>query len=163
MGTSGSATERGRETVFNAVEVHREGFNRDRLRDRASLHVIVISDENDSTSEAAVPIVEFAEYLSTLEFSTGMTTFNSIVNPSDCGINCGGGTPGDAYLRLTRHVGGIDWDIRRGNWDELLDLPGVQAAGLKREFFMSQLPDLDTLEIWTVFDGHRTDLYREGD
>ena len=50
----------------------------------------------------------------------------------------------------TAAVGGIEWSICNENWDTVLDELGMQAAGLKREFFLSAIPVVDTIDVLVV-------------
>ena len=54
------------------------------------------------------------------------------------------GTP---YLELTDAIGGIPWNINSLNWSVVLDRLGVQASGLRREFFLTRLPVPGTITV----------------
>ena len=41
---------------------------------------------------------------------------------------------------MTRAIGGIEWSICNPDWGQVLEDLGMQAAGLKREFFLSEVP-----------------------
>ena len=162
LGTLGSTTERGREASFSALETHANGYNQGWYRRRATLHQIVVSDEDDSSSELAVPLQEFGTYLLGLKPEQDMVTWSSIVTPPNCSPSCGDGSPGLAYLTLSREVGGISWDIRTQDWSGLLQELGMVASGTSREFFLSRLPDEDTIEVWSVDPDGDEDTWREG-
>jgi hypothetical protein len=53
------------------------------------------------------------------------------------------------------------WSICSSDWSTVLDELGMQAAGLKREFFLSQLPVEDSIEVWVVYEGV-TYTFQEG-
>ena len=156
MGTSGSGDERGREAVYSAIELKKNGPNKDFIRDRASLHIVLISDENDHSTNNPIGRNEFGEYLLDLKPNSDNVTFSSIVHPES--FSNGGvftdEEPGVDYLWLTRNVGGIEWDIRTNEWDTVLELLGVQASGLKREFFLSQLPVEGSIEVTVQYEGY---------
>ena len=57
------------------------------------------------------------------------------------------------YSAITDLVGGIKWSICNDDWGEVLELLGIQAAGLKREYFLSQLPVPDTIVVSVVEEG----------
>jgi hypothetical protein len=156
LGIGGSGDERGREAVYNAVELKKESTtNKGFLRKKASLHVVLISDENDHSTSNPIGRGEFAEYLLDLKGDPELVTFSSIVNQEGC---CGGGAfsdeePGSDYMWITDQVGGIKWDIRSSDWAEVLEALGVQASGLKREFFLSELPVEGTIRVWVDYEG----------
>ncbi|MBW2255177.1 MAG: hypothetical protein JRI25_11330, partial [Deltaproteobacteria bacterium] len=59
---------------------------------------------------------------------------------------------GTDYLAVTRAVGGIEWSICDEHWDQALEQLGMQAAGLRREFFLSRVPVVDTIRMWVELD-----------
>ncbi|MFK7926693.1 MAG: hypothetical protein AB8H79_00780, partial [Myxococcota bacterium] len=150
MGIDGSGAERGRDQAWGAIELigRKEGqYNYGFYRDDASLAIIVISDEDDYSSIKTVP--EFADWMKGLKSDPGMVTFSSIVGfPGGCAIE-----EGRDYLAITRSVGGIEWDICNSDWSQVLEDLGVQAAGLKREFFLSAVPVEGTIEVRVDTDG----------
>ena len=149
MGISGSGDEQGREAVYTAIERLENGYNQGFIREAAGLHIVLISDENDGSGNDVIGKREFAEYLLDLKPSANNVTFSSIVITDD--LNLGGLVAdeqvGSDYLWVTNKVGGIEWDIRSDRWDLVLEQLGVQASGLKREFFLSQLPVENTIQV----------------
>jgi len=152
LGTSGHSDESGRATTYRAIELKKDTYNDGFIREEAGLHIIVISDEQDSSSNDPISKGEFISYLNTLKPTEEMVTFSSIVQPPNCGF-CGGGSAGTHYIDVTNSVGGILWDINEPDWSTVLEQLGVQAAGLKREFFLSELPVIDTIEVWIEENG----------
>lgn len=149
LGTSGSADERGREAAYAALEVQADQYNAGFLRDDAALHIVFVSDENDHST--GITVGEFVEYLTTLKWNEDMVTASSIVSPNPtCPIAA---EPGDAYIAITQAVGGIMWSICEQEWVDVLEQLGIQASGLKREYFLSQLPVDGTIEVWVVENG----------
>ena len=154
LGTRGSGMERGLEAVFSAISVH-DGcdHNRDFYRRDASLSVIVISDEQDHTQQPILP--EFIDWLANLKQNIDDVTFSSIVCLEDDSLN---GIPcsvnpsvapsiGSKYISVTNAVGGVLWDIREYDWSQVLEQLGLQAAGLRTEFFLRDLPVPETIEV----------------
>ncbi len=159
MGVNGSATERGRDSAWSALVTKRETDNAGFFRDEASLALIVISDENDYS--VMVTIDEFASWMNNLKPEPEMTTFNSIVGP--LGGCATAAEPGRDYLQVTEQVGGIEWSICTNDWASLLTALGMQAAGLKREFYLSQIPVADSIAVAvTEPDGLEYDDFYEG-
>lgn len=158
LGISGSGIERGIEAAFTAIAVHGNngsGHNENFYREDANLSIIAISDEEDFSVEPALP--EFIDWLTNLKKDVDMVNFSSIVclQPGSLnGIPCGqvpsAVSVGAKYMSVTQAVGGILWDIREDDWDPVLDQLGIQAAGLKTEFFLTDLPVVETLDVWVV-------------
>ena len=61
--------------------------------------------------------------------------------------DCGTTERGTGYLEVTKQVGGVEWSICTDDWAGLLEELGLQAAGLKREFYLSLAPVEDTISV----------------
>ena len=163
LGTYGSAYEKGRAQVYGALDLNRDTDNAGFYRDEAYLMVVAISDEDDSSGvvgaydysnipdiPAIVEPVAFADWMKGLKKNEEMVSFSSIVGPeSGCSTAI---EPGTEYLEVTRLVGGIEWSICDPNWDQVLEELGMQAAGLKREFFLTEVPVAETIAVRVVND-----------
>jgi len=164
MGAHGSAHEKGVGAAYTALETLRFDYNEGFLREDASLHIIVISDEDDHTDDRIISQEEFTDYLLNLKEDTETVTFSSVVNEQDC---CSGrkaeGEPGTAYMQLTEDIGGIQWPITSEDWSTVLMELGILAAGLKGEFFLSQLPVLGTITVQVTEDGETTEYFEGTD
>ncbi|HMV66803.1 MAG TPA: hypothetical protein PKA64_08135 [Myxococcota bacterium] len=150
LGTNGSSDERGRRAAHMALtDPNLSGYNAGFYRDNASLHLIVISDELDSSGNDPTSN-EFINFLNALKPDPEMVTFSSIVGPE---AGCATSDSGRDYLRITEAVGGISESICRDDWSQVLEQLGLQAAGLKREYFLSEVPVPGTIEVWVEQDG----------
>lgn len=150
LGTNGSSDERGRRAAHMALtDPNLSGYNAGFYRDSASLHLVVISDELDSSGNDPTSN-EFINFLNSLKEDPEMVTFSSIVGPE---AGCATSDSGRDYLRVTEAVGGISESICRDDWSQVLEQLGLQAAGLKREYFLSEVPVDGTLEVWVEQDG----------
>jgi len=145
MPALGVDTEQGTDATYAALETQRMDYNLGFLREKSSVHVIVISDEWDSSEMAAE---ELASYLNGLRQDPDMVTFSSISRP-------------DSYVNVTNMVGGIHHPILETDWGLVLEQLGLQAAGLKREYFLSRLPVPDTIVV-TVQEGENVFSFSEG-
>ena len=147
LGTSGSADETGRDAAYAAIEINPNGANDGYYREEASLHMVAISDEEDHSN--AIPLGEFITWLDTLKWSDDMVTFSSIVSPSP--VCSGASEAGNNYLAVTQAIGGISSSIcNEDAWGEVLEQLGIQASGLKREYFLSDLPVPGTIVVEVV-------------
>jgi hypothetical protein len=137
MGTTGSGTEKGMGAVYLALEINQDNTNAGFYRDEAALHTIIISDEPDLTPGNVIEQGEFENWYDGLKADVDDRTFSSIVDPQI----------GAKYKNITMNIGGITWDIKQEQWGLVLEQLGVQAAGLKREYFLSQLPIEGTITV----------------
>jgi len=145
MGTSGSGWEAGLDAAWAAVVTHGNGTNNGFYREDAAFAMIVISDEEDSSTGTSVP--EFISWADALKPSSEMVSFSSIVWQDQCGNGPWGETIGTRYMAVTDAVGGIKWPICNSNWDSVLTELGMQAAGLRREFYLSSVPVVDSIQV----------------
>ena len=154
MGTSGSGSEQGLDSSYSALEEHRNGFNQGFYRDDAILNIIVISDEEDQSND--IGLSEYISWLRNLKRDEEDVTFSSIVCLQVGTLNnvtCNTGifsamTVGSRYVTVTQALNGVLWDIRETDWAEVLEELGELAVGLKREFFLSDIPIPETLNVW---------------
>ena len=166
MGTSGSWTERGRDATYEGIEVLGDTFNEGFYREDASLSVVLISDEDDYSSN--ISLQEFISWMVNLKSDPELVTFSSIVNLFEPACPPVSGFPpevGEDYLAATSAVGGITWPICDSEWETVLNELGMQAAGLKREFFLADIPVAETLDVWVVEpseDGGNTYSFKQG-
>lgn len=149
VGTEGSGKERGLETTYVSMEELGDSFNSGMFRDNSELHTIVLSNEDNSET----PLItknEFIDWYDKVRENEDDRTFNSIVClPNSVGDMCSSGlvSVGAAYLDVTDEIGGIKWDIAHEDWAALLDQLGAQASGLRREYFLSQIPVEGTIAV----------------
>lgn len=134
LGTTGRFPERGLGGTYLALEVERDRANAGFYRDEAALHTICISDEPDFTQIISQP--EYEDWYDGLK-PEEERTFSAIIDPNR----------GTDYVVTAQGIGGIVWSLSDQNWPQVLELLGLQAAGLKREYFLSQLPVRDTIRI----------------
>jgi hypothetical protein len=145
MGVNGRYPEQGRGAALAAVTEHQQRDNQGFLRDEAALAVIVISDDDDYSPHAQ------SEYISSfkgLKSRPDLVSYSSIVGfERPC---TGWVTEGKKYREVTAALGGLEWDLCDRDWASVLDQLGIRIAGLKREFFLSQTPDVTTIDPWVV-------------
>ncbi|NCG21698.1 MAG: hypothetical protein GWP91_22000 [Rhodobacterales bacterium] len=147
LGTGGSSNEQGRDAAYSAIAINPGNYNDGFYREDASLHMVAISDEEDHSN--AIPLGEFINWLDTLKWSEDMVTFSSIVSPRP--VCAGAAEPGDNYNAITQAIGGITAPIcDEDGWGDVLEQLGIQASGLKREYFLSDLPVPGTIEVEVI-------------
>ena len=57
------------------------------------------------------------------------------------------------YIRYTNRLGGIFWPICDDDWPAVLEQLGIQASGLAREYYLSELPVPGTIEVYVIDNG----------
>lgn len=159
MGTNGSASEAGLDAAWTALVELSNSYNAGFYRPDAGLSIVVISDEDDQSRHPSLS--EFISWMLTVKAEPAVATFSSIVGPDR---GCATADAGTTYLEVTRQVGGIEWSICDSDWSTVLTELGLQAAGLKREFFLSSLPVEDTIVVSVLEpDGDLIDFERDAD
>lgn len=161
MGTGGSGIEKGRDAAYSAIEIRKNGYNAGFIREEATLNIIAVSDEEDQSTD--IGLNEFINWYLNLKSYSDMVSFSSIVSP---GNGCDT-TAGNNYLAITSAIvaaggSGIEWSICSDQWDSLLEQLGLQASGLRREYFLSQLPIPETIAV-TVKEDDIYYAFVEGD
>ena len=141
LGTNGSSDERGTDAAWAALIDNASGTNVGFPRDEADLSIVIISDERNWSRDHSVN--EFASWMNGLK-PDGSVYFSSVVG---LGNTCRTAERGTGYLEVTAQVGGIEWDICSTDYASLLDELGLQAAGLKNEFFLSLVPVEESIEV----------------
>ena len=158
LGTGGSGNEQGILAAYAAMELQQE-WNDGFWRDNAAIHLITVSDEPDNSPNDPVTLIEFSGYLNGLRADPELIAYHSIVGAAN--NNCGIGS-GTRYIDITDRVGGVFWDLCDEDWGGALEAIGLESAGLKREYFLSERPVPGTVQV-TVEENGYTSLFKEYD
>lgn len=145
VGTEGYL-ERSHDATYAALETEKDGYNRGFLRERSSVHVIAINDYNESSEMTSD---ELAVFLNGLRADPDDVTYSCIVAYS-----------WPEYVAVTEKVGGVTWNFDYPDWSGMLEQLGELSAGLKREYFLSQLPVPGTIEV-SVTEGGGSQRFEE--
>jgi hypothetical protein len=155
LGSDGSGCEKGLGAAYRALEDQWE-YNAGFYREDAAIHTIIVSDEEDQTEDDNPPVItlrEFENWYDGLKDDVEARTFSSIVCTeagSNNGASCSTFNIGDRYMQVTDSIGGLTWDILDENFGVLLDELGLLAAGLKVEYFLSNVPVPETIEVSVI-------------
>jgi hypothetical protein len=162
LGTGGSHNEEGILAGYAAFELQPE-WNAGFLRANSSINIIVVSDESDVSPNSPITLGEYEEYLNGLRADPEMVSYNGIVSPTEPAFPCeGANSPGDRYIDVINKVGGVFWSRCDEDWPAALELMGLTAAGLKREYFLTQVPVPGTVQV-SVENGGYTHVFTEYD
>ncbi len=156
QGANGSADERGFDAAYAALtDPLLTGYNAGFLRgDDTALAAIVVSDENDASSMSAS---SFASWFSSLKSDSDLVSFSAICG--DRGLGCSdwtnwssgmvSATGGGEYIDAADATGGIFQSICTDNFDDALAYLGLEAAGMKTTWTLSQAPEnVSELSVW---------------
>ena len=127
--------------------------NQGLVREDASLSVVVVTDEDDSTELASRVVEQF--FLSVKGFDNPeQFRFHSIIYPTTSDEDCEEsffGTPGFRYADMSRRTGGLIFNICRDDWRPILDNLGIDTFIPKTRWSLSQTADPATMTV--VVDG----------
>jgi hypothetical protein len=146
LGTGGWFEERGRDAMFAALDLRvdeptNEGF----YRHSAALDVIFVSDENDQST--LITRSEFEQWLDGLKWSDEMLSLHAITAPDLNGACSTAYEIGEAYQHYAAYTEGVEFSICEADWEPMLDTLGLQASGLKREYFLTKIPVVESIEV----------------
>ncbi len=145
-----SRVERGLDAMRLALgEDLLSGDNSGFLRANASLFVIVISDEND---HSIGPVEYYSRWLEHLKGAGNENTvsMSAIVGQSPDG--CAGAEAGDRYLHVQVDTGGLFHSICSEDYGPIVEELGINAAGLRRKFYLSEGAQADTIQVLNYSD-----------
>ena len=157
LGTDGSHLERALDAIYTAIALMADQQNAGFYRSEASLALIVISDEDDYSTD--ITVTGFIDWFESLKEEPGQRSFSAIVSmDTDCPTE-----PGLDYLDIADQVQGSTASICTIVWEEAMDTLGLALSGLQREFFLSELPVEETIDIRVQEPGEETIVFADGE
>ncbi len=159
LGINGNGNESGRDGAYVALEVRgapgalNEGFE----RSHASLHLIMVSDEEDRSDITSVD--EYIQWLLTRKSSPDEVTSSSFIWEPGCPVS-NTESEGLDYKAVTNAVGGVIALICTDDWEGPMNELGLQASGATREYFLSEIPVPGTIRVY-VKDGELVQEFEE--
>jgi hypothetical protein len=152
VGSGGSGDERGLDAAYTAMtDPLKSSDNAGFLRSDSAIAVIVVSDEDDSSSMSSGT---YTKWFESLRSDTSMTTFNSIVGDSGLGCfeNWVEASAGTKYIEITDATGGAFLSICSADFEDAVTTISQASAGLDVVFALSETPsDISQMEV--VVDG----------
>jgi hypothetical protein len=141
-----SSTEKGRLAIHTALErAAPGGTNHGFFRDDPAiyLHVVIVSDEDDGTTDAELTEATLVQELRDLKPLADRLSLSAVVP-----VDRHGTTPAPSYVRLAEALGGVVAPLEEGGWSELNGMLGeLLAPPPMQEFFLSFQPELSSLEV----------------
>lgn len=153
LGVGGAFPEKGLGATYKCLEEKRDTVNAGFYREEASLHTIIISDEPDYTQASLITQPEYEQWYDGLKETSEDRSFSGIISP----------TGGARYAQTIDFVGGIEESVLVPDWSGVLERLGIQAAGLKREYFLSGVPVPGTISVAVVIRSGPTLSFDEGE
>ena len=130
LGSSGSATEKGFEAMQLALtEPLLSGNNAGFMRENAALAAIVVTDEDNSSSQSAN---SFVNWLEALKPDPALTTFSAICE--QLFVSC------SKYASAADATGGITGDIASSDYSTIMDQIALTTAGMTVSFDLESVP-----------------------
>lgn len=144
LGTDGARLEKGLESIYTALDRLADNENEGFYRPEAYLAVVVISDEDDYSTN--ITVTAFKDWLGDLKNELDKVTFSAVVSTEDgCPEE-----PGLDYVDVAENFDGVIASICDTDWDAVVSDLGLAAAGLQREFFLSDIPVEGSIEVEVV-------------
>ncbi len=124
------------------------GYNRGFLRDDAALELVFLSDEEDQSPARVSFYIDFLKSIKGFR-NEGLLHASAIVGPRGraCESNFGSAASGERYIDVVDATGGTFHSICIQDYGPALDAIGNRAFGLRVQFFLSRVPDPDTLVV----------------
>ena len=147
MGTAGHFNESGRDAAYAALTVLNNGFNAGFSRPNAPQHMVVLSDEDDHSTQ--VTLNDFISWMSAFKSEPEMTVWHSIVSPQP--VCPDAAEAGVAYLDLSTATLGMTASICAQDYGPLMSALAQQIQPHSPSdlvFELSEEPDPATLEVW---------------
>jgi len=155
-GTSGSGTERGLDAAFEALDPGVgliSTTNAGLVRPGSNLSIIVVSDENDSSS---INPPAFIPWLDAYQGDPDLSSLSIVGGPKSGLFPClallGGvsANPVPRYWNVARNTGGIHANLCNLNFDQIVQQLSTVAAGLRINYELAGIPDDPTTIVVTV-------------
>lgn len=136
-GTGGHLTEMARGPVYVALEEKRYTTHKDFLREHASLHVIVISDEDDQTSSSIISQTEFIAWMNAFKTNKDQVTYSGIISAAE----------DNHHTPIIQQVGGSQQDIYAKDWSLTLDSVLDDIIFERKNYSLSDLPAPESIVV----------------
>ena len=150
VGVCGSGMEMGLEAARLAlVDRLQDGTNAGFLRDEASLSLVFVSDEEDSSP---MPVEDYLSDFRALKGQVTREAFNAsalvVTSQASCtAAQSEHAAVGDRYLDLARQTQGATGDICQDDFEQLVRDLSLRASRLVDTFYLSTEPAADSLEV----------------
>ncbi len=149
VGVMGSGFEMGLEAAQLAltdplINSTNAGF----LRDEASLSLIFVSDEEDSSPD---PVNNYINAFREIKGQRERDVFNAsalvVTDESACDDPDGWSTYGERYIDVAHQTNGVMGNICAESFDAIVTELSLNASRLREAFYLSAIPDVSSLQV----------------
>jgi hypothetical protein len=145
VGTSGSASEKGLETSYQAFLPNQlNGCNKAFYRKSASLSIVYISDEPDYSRQSVSFYINFLKNLKGVrnpdKLRASAIQSYRLSTSGTCSGQC-------RYFAVAKALRGVTDTISSANWGRALSQLGSITFGYKTQFFLSRPADPSTIQV----------------
>ncbi|HJN73413.1 MAG TPA: hypothetical protein QGF58_05710 [Myxococcota bacterium] len=150
VGTEGSGTEMGLEAAYLALTEPRiSTSNAGFLREEASLSLIFVSDEEDSSP---LPTYEYVRTFNDIKGARQRDIFNAsalvVTDLGDCGFGqSSGSSEGDRYIDVAGMTTGVIGNICAESFADIVTQLSLNASRLRDTFYLASEPTASTIEV----------------
>ncbi len=137
------------DSVVDAGKKYCGGYNMEFLREDATLEIVFVSDEEDSSDAALTFYIDFFKSIKGFA-NESLFHAHAIVGPNGgCDGAGGSAADGQRYREVADQTGGKFHSICATDWAQKLEDIGTIAFGLKVQFFLSRpaIPNTVTVKV----------------
>lgn len=151
LGTNGSGTERPLDAMFLALSdplINDPMGNAGFLRDDAKLAIVVVTDEDDSSTPSVDYYYDFLQNIKG-PYNASLVSFNAIAGDVSNGCTSADGDAVAAFrpVDLQQRTGGKFRSICSGNWGAIASDLGLDLFAARAGFTLSRVPDVSTIVV----------------
>jgi hypothetical protein len=150
VGICGSGVEMGLESAYLALtEPLISGANAGFLREEASLSLIFVSDEEDSSPR---PVNEYINAFRDIKGHRARDVYNAsalvLVEKASCSqAQLSAGSVGTRYLDVAEHSAGVIGNICESDFENIVTELSLNTSRLLNVFYLSGTPDTSSLQV----------------
>ncbi len=146
VGVTGSGFEMGLEGAYQALtEPLVSTANADFLREEATLSLIFVSDEEDSSP---LPVNDYINAFRDIKGQRSRDVFNAsslcVIREANCDSYS---TRGDRYIDVAEQTNGVTGDICSDDFGSIVEELSLNTSRLRDTFYLSRWPDVTSLEV----------------
>jgi len=132
---------RPRDATLLALEHEKDAWNVGFRREDASMHTVFVSDDRDLS--VMLSLDEWIGWYNSFTKTPEIDTLSVIVDLAKDTQN----------IQAMQEIGGTSHHILQMPWPNVLEEIGLRAQGMKKEFFLSRQPDVETIEVRVIVNG----------
>lgn len=146
--------EEGIKTIYQSMNRSLD-VNRNFFRKGVPLHIVIISDEDDSSEFSPKELYHFLTNRAQLRKNANISLSSVVqLHPEDSGCKISSMYTGYKYIQLTNRMGGELIDICTADWRDALERIATYAVDeTAQEFFLTDIPIVETIQVQILRQG----------